>query len=162
MNDFEIMQEDVERVAKTFRAFGDRLGERQKAIAEMGAGLFAPIAASSAPRGTVPHKRYSNGKVVATYSPGNLQRSMQVLNFRRSSSAWVGAKLKGGGKGNFTSEKKADGYYMHMVERGTAKWPEGKPFFNSAWNRSKPMVYKLMADQFRREAERFMAENGLT
>lgn len=88
-----------------------------------------------APIGERPHSRYStakvtkkirapkgSGRVVATYQPGNLQRSFRVLKFRRSQAVFVGPKV-----GN----KRADGYYAHWVEFGT-KNQKGQKFVSAA------------------------------
>lgn len=156
MSDFGVVQEDIERCVNTFRACAKVFDENRHRIAKIGGTYFAAAAEAAAPKGTVPHKRYSNGTVVATYAPGNLGRSMQVLDLRRTKNVYVGAKLKGGGKGTFAGAR-ADGYYMHMVERSTVKW-DGKPYFNAAWNRSKDRIFAIMANEFRRVGERFIAQ----
>lgn len=65
-----------------------------------------------------PVKRYKNGKVVATYMPGNLRRSVQVLDLKETSAKFVGyvVQPRGKGKGTFSSESKVDGYYARFVE----------------------------------------------
>jgi HK97 gp10 family phage protein len=92
--------------------------------------VLATAIAAKTPVGTRPHSRYStnkgkraakgSGNVIARYRQGNLRRSIRVLNFRRSPDAWVGAKRG----------KNPDGYYAHMVERGTV-YQRGQFFFQS-------------------------------
>ena len=62
--------------------------------------------------------RYSNGKKVATYTPGNLQRSIKILSHMKDKkNKYVGVERqpKGGAKGTFAGNR-TDGYYAHMVE----------------------------------------------
>jgi len=67
---------------------------------------------ANTPVGTRTHKRYSNGSVVATYSPGNLKKSIKVLRFAGSKSAvFVGPSV---GK-----KKPNDGYYARFIQFGT-------------------------------------------
>lgn len=101
---------------------------------------------SRAPVGSVIHKRYStpkinklrrakrgSGVVVATYMPGNLRFSIKTMRFKQSKSAvFVGALLqKGRGGGIHNSSANTDGYYAHMIERGTKKTNE-RPFIAPA------------------------------
>lgn len=73
-------------------------------------------------------KRYINGKVVATYHPGNLKRSIQILDLKDKKNAYVGVKRlsKGKSKGVFRGSN-VDGYYAHMVEYGRHKRPFIRP-----------------------------------
>lgn len=67
------------------------------------------------------HYRYHNGEKVATYHPGNLARSIQVLKFK-SPDVFVGPKrsARGAGTGSFKG-RKVDGWYGHFLEFGTVK-----------------------------------------
>ena len=81
-----------------------------------------------APMGDVAHSRYKTaklsskmrapkgmGQIVATYQPGNLRQSFQVLALRRVKFAKIiGPVVAKGGGG-----KMPDGYYAHMVEFDT-------------------------------------------
>lgn len=62
------------------------------------------------------HRRYASGKVVATYKPGNLRKSLQVLALRRSPDVHVGPKM-GGKQGSavYGPSGPADGYYAAML-----------------------------------------------
>ena len=172
MND-GFLESEMADVFARFQRLGKLYVQAAPRIAAIGGSYLASAAESAAPKGRRIHKRYSTAKVnkairapkgmgtvIATYSPGNLARSMQVLKLRRTKSAvYVGANLaKGTAKGNFSGIR-ADGYYLHMVEGGTRNWPGGKPFFMATWNRAKPRVTKIMLDQFTLIAQRFNAEN---
>lgn len=169
------MEQEIEAAARTFRRFGDVVGKDVKRVCALGAAYFASSAEAAAPKGSKTHKRYSTakatksirapkgmGNVVATYMPGNLSRSIKVLDLKRSkNAAYVGAQLKKGAATGMFSGMKADGYYMHMVERGTKKWPEGNPFFLASWERAKPRVTALMVQEFKRTIEQFEAQNAI-
>lgn len=93
------------------------------------AGPLRAAIAGRAPHSAAPHSRYStpkiaaklrapkgSGVVKATYQPGNLAKSFQVLAFRRARYAkFVGPRIdkQGGGR-------TPDGYYAHMVNFNTA------------------------------------------
>lgn len=87
---------------------------------------------------SLPFKRYSNGVVVATYMPENLKKSIGKMwpkgnaNYLR-----VGAKAGMG--------RKFDGFYAHMVERGT-KFTSAQPFMRPAFDKMQAQVRKSIAD----------------
>lgn len=105
----------------------------------------------AAPHGRKIHKRYNTvkitkafrapkgmGRVAATYYPGNLAASFDVMRFRQSRYAvFVGARVaKGIGEGTFGPFGKTDGYYAHMIEKGTRHTPP-RPFVEPTWNAMK-------------------------
>jgi HK97 gp10 family phage protein len=97
---------------------------------------------SRAPKSEKPHSRYSGGKIVATYYPGNLSRSFaKTLIFRSSSAVWVAPKVGKGAQGEFKGSR-ADGYYAHMVEYGT-KFQSPQPFVRPSVDSAGPKVYRI-------------------
>lgn len=106
-----------------------RFGEARKetrAILIGASKILVSEVKSRTPVGSRVHSRYSKrsagraargaGTKVATYRPGNLRASFRTLTFSRAKSAvFVGAKIAKG------KSSKPDGYYAHMVERGTSK-----------------------------------------
>lgn len=85
--------------------------------------------------------RYRNGKKVATYEPGNLLRSIKILDhFKNKRANYVGVAIKprGRGKGRFSGEN-VDGWYARFVERRT-------PFIRPAVDRVGDNVVGLMTD----------------
>lgn len=90
------------------------------------------------------HYRYKGGVKVATYYPGNLARSIRVLDFKKSSDVFVGPKKssKGEGTGVFKGGK-VDGWYGHFLEFGSAKHrPIG--FLRNAHENKKGEVLKII------------------
>ena len=125
------LQADLNRALKALKGLDPFLRKAGKADLREAAKILSTAVAIRTPIGKVTHRRYptkkgkkagkGSGNVLATYRPGNLRRSIRVLNFRRSSAAFVGAKLG----------KNPDGYYAHMVERGTTTQP-AQEFFKKA------------------------------
>ena len=126
------LQADLNKVINNLKTLDPFLRKAGKADLREAAKILSTAVAIRTPVGTVTHKRYrslggrkkagkGSGVVLATYKKGNLRRSIRVLNFRRSSAAFVGAKLG----------KTPDGYYAHMVERGTTTQP-AQEFFKKA------------------------------
>jgi len=71
-------------------------------------------------------KRYKNGRVVATYHPGNLKRAIQILDLKDKSSAYAGVKIQRRGKGTSSGDN-VDGWYGIFVEYGQRKRPFIRP-----------------------------------
>lgn len=167
-----IEQEINEAVKKLSGISGSLVKHRQRIMALGGAYASAAIE-SAAPKSKKPHYRYSTkkvvksirapkgkGSVVATYMPGNLGRSVNVLKFARAKSkVFVGAKVARSSKGVFAG-RRTDGYYLHMVEDGT-KNSSASPFFRSAWERSKSRVFSIIKKEFERVGRIYESENKI-
>ena len=112
------------------------------------------------PVGDKVHKRYPRrkgkkaakgaGQVVATYRPGNLQRSIRTLKFRRSEAVFVGPKLGG---------KAADGYYAHFVEDGT-KFQTSQKFVAAAVASAGSQTLKAASALIARRIDAIARQNG--
>lgn len=97
---------------------------------------------ANAPISKKPHTRYKDIKVVDgqllrtsyTYYPGNLRRSIKVLNFgKRSRSVFVGPKLDKTGSSDDYKGNRVDGYYAHWMEYGApAAGIAARPFIRPA------------------------------
>lgn len=122
-------QQELNAIIRALQGVSDVAKRDTGRILTEAAGPLRAAIAGRAPQSDAPHKRYStpkiagkirapkgSGVVVATYKPGNLRRSFQVLNFRRAKFArFVGPKIDKGGGG-----KMPDGFYAHMVNFNTA------------------------------------------
>ena len=113
-------------MAKIVNRIGDS-PERSTAI-NKAATILKNAMIQKVPVGNRVVKRYINGKVVATYHPGNLKRSIALLDLKDKKNAYVGVKRmsKGKSKGEFRGSN-VDGYYAHMVEYGRHKRPFIRP-----------------------------------
>lgn len=118
-------------------------------------------------------KRYSTGKfskklkagkgkgnVVATYEPGNLRLSMQVLKFKRSKALHVGPKvMKRNPTGTFGKGRRADGWYAHFVEFGT-KRAKARPFMRPAVHATERAVKQRIKYGLETEVKRWAIKNA--
>jgi len=127
---------EVAQAVKKLHSLRKELSKRelQKPLRES-ARILVKEARSNIPKHTKPHHRYGTskvvgkirapkgfGRIVATYYPGNLRRSLQILTFRKSKNVFVGFKARRGAssKGTFKG-RKFDGYYAVMkLELGQA------------------------------------------
>lgn len=131
----------------------------QKDLEEASKILVAAVKGKT-PIGNKVHKRYprrngrksakGSGRVVATYRPGNLQRSIKTLKFRRSEAVFVGPKLGG---------KAIDGYYAHFVEDGTI-YQASQKFVAGAVATAGPQTLKAASALIARRIDAIARQNG--
>lgn len=122
-------QSELNALIRTLQAVSDVAKKDTDRVLKEAAGPLRAAIAGRAPKSDAPHFRYStpkisgklrapkgSGVVRATYQPGNLSRSFQVLTFRRARFAkFVGPRIDKQGGGRMP-----DGYYAHMVNFNTA------------------------------------------
>ncbi len=167
------IQQEIDEAVKTLQKCGKVFYDHRQRVAALGGAYAASAAEAAAPRSKAIHYRYSTAKLtkklrapkglgnkVASYSPGNLGRSMNVLKFSRAKSkVFVGSKLARRATGKFTG-RRTDGYYLHMVEGGT-KHAAARPFFHPSWERSKSRVFDIMKREFERLGKQFEQQNAI-
>ena len=134
----------------------DRLGREVQTNVKGDLREAATIIVSSikgaAPVGTAPHSRYSGGKVVATYKPGNWRRSIQVLPLRRAKKAvLVGPKSRGGS---------VDGFYARFLEFGT-KNIKALHFIEKASAASGEIAQRIALQLIKRRVEAYGQKNAV-
>lgn len=154
------LQQDLNRVVSALRKIEPTVRKSGKADLMEAAKILESAVKGRTPVGEKAHNRYSarkgrkaakgSGKVIATYKPGNLKKSMQRLNFRRSNAAFVGPQLK---------KENPDGYYAHMVERGTTTQP-AQNFVRSAVQSAGPQTIKFAIELIKRRISSFGKNNG--
>jgi HK97 gp10 family phage protein len=96
------------------------------------------------------------GNKVATYYPGNLENSFQILRFRRSKAIFVGPKIdKGNTGGVFNGTTRVDGYYAHWMEYGApnAGIP-ARPFIRPAVQATTPEVGRIAVAELEKAISR--------
>lgn len=145
--------------------------ENRQRVAALGGAYFSAAAEAAAPKSKKEHYRYSTPKLtkklrapkgmgvkVASYTSGNLGRSINVLKFRQAKSkVFVGAKLARTATGRFNG-RRADGYYMHFTEKGT-KQQRAQGWFMASWQASKGRVLTIMTKEFERLGRQFEQQN---
>lgn len=151
-----IDQSDVKELNSKLEKLSKSLDDKTvKAIMRKNAKPFIKTARLKAPVARRVVKRYNTaklsgklkapkgyGKVVASYAPGNLGRSIRSLPLRRLKKAvLVGPKkAKRNDTGLFKSNR-VDGFYGHFVEFGT-RHSKASPFVAPAWAQSKDQVLR--------------------
>lgn len=167
------IEQEIEAAIKKLQKCGDTFKQNRQRVAALGGAFASSAAESAAPKSRAVHYRYSTAKLtkkirapkglgnkVASYAPGNLGRSVNVLKFNRAKSkVYVGAKLARRATGKF-SGRRADGYYMHFTEEGT-KNAQGTHWFRISWERSRGRVYGIMKNEFERLGKQFEAQNAI-
>lgn len=167
------IEQEVQEAVKKLMKCGNVFYENRQRVAALGGTYASSAAESAAPKSKAIHYRYNTAKLtrkirapkgsgnkVASYSPGNLGRSINVLKFNRAKSkVYVGAKLARRATGKFNG-RRADGYYLHFTEKGTTK-QRGTGWFKSAWERSRKTVFGVMKREFERIGKQFEAQNAI-
>lgn len=162
-----IPQVEIEAAVKKISKIAGLFIQHRQRVAALGGAYMAAAIESAAPRSTKPHSRYSTPKAakrlrapkgmgvkVATYYPGNLGRSIQVMKFRQAKSkVYVGAKLaKGSAKGVFLV--RVDGYYLAIVE-------SKRPFYVAASKAAENRTIRIMTDEWKRVANKYERDNAI-
>lgn len=167
------IEQEINEAVRKLEKCGNLFRENRQRVAALGGAYAASAAEAAAPKSRAVHYRYSTAKLtkklrapkgygnrVASYTPGNLGRSISVLKFNRAKSkVFVGAKLSRQSKGNF-SGRRTDGYYLHFVEQGTVN-SRANAFFRASWERSRGFVFSIMAKEFTRLGQQFEQQNAI-
>lgn len=169
MSDKYQMQEEITAIISTLRSLESNAKKSGKLALKEASGILVSAIKARAPQSLQKHSRYSQGirragpgygKKVATYSPGNLKRSIKTLDFKRSNAVFVGPNLaKGAAKGNFSGNR-TDAYYAGMVNSGTEKMA-GKYFVESAEVAAGAQTLRFATELLRREVDKFIQKKGL-
>lgn len=168
------IEQEINEAVATLMKCGKMFYENRQRVAALGGAYFSSAAEAAAPKSEKEHYRYSTPKLtkklrapkgmgvrVASYTPGNLSRSINVLKFRQAKSkVFVGAKLARTATGKFGGMR-TDGYYMHFTEKGT-KNQRAQGWFMSTWQASKPRVLSIMTKELERLTKQFEQQNRVS
>ena len=147
-------QADVQKVINKLRKLP--LEYQNKALKKVLRKNAKPLivkAKSNIPRAAKPVHRYKDGKIVATYSPGNLRRSIGIIpRLRRTNAVFVGPRT--GGK------LKSDGYYGHFLELGTA-FIQGIHYMENAYKATRNTVVAGITNDVKSILNNFSRKNGI-
>lgn len=134
-------------------------GERKRILKEAAQPVIM-AARARAPVSIAVHYRYGRGtgRVVAEYHPGNLQRSVRVLNFRRSPDVFVGPALAQGGTSGVFKGSRVDAYYAHFVEFGTSRTP-AQPFMRPGFYQSRALSMRIIEAELTKLTASFARRN---
>lgn len=143
------LQADLNRVVTALRKMEPFVRKSGKADLMEAAKILESAVKGRTPIGDKPHSRKSGGGRII-YRPGNLRKAMQRLNFRRSNSAFVGPQLK---------KVTPDGYYAHMVERGT-KTQNAQHFIRTAVQAAGPQTLRFAVQLIGKRIQSYGSTNG--
>lgn len=141
----------IEQVMKAARELEDNL--KKKVIATAARKASVPLIASAKSKVSVsnrPHHRYSEGKIVATYYPGNLKKSIAFFKSKKSTPndlIFMVAPRTGGGRKN-------DGWYGRFLEYGT-KNMAAQPFMGPAFESTKSTMDSIMSNEILTAVDKF-------
>lgn len=137
--------EGIYELSKEFKEVSKNLTnvDARREVAQAAVPYVIPAIQNASPVGKRIHKRYNTpkltkklrspkgyGRVIATYYPGNLRKSVLDLATRKSkfkkSPVVVVAPYYGrrGSKGDFGKGKRVDAYYAHMVYGGAEAYQQ--------------------------------------
>lgn len=136
------LKRKLEKLEKSF----DKKAKRK--ILRPAAHMMKKEAEANTPISQAPHKRYRKGSLIATYYPGNLKRSINVLSFRKTDALHIGPKIKKDARGDHTG-RKVDGYYARFVEFGTSKQP-AQGFMRKAFDTKKAAARQMIIAAIRK------------
>jgi HK97 gp10 family phage protein len=147
------MKREAADIVRRLEGYAKELNREKKGMLREAAKPLVMAARNNAPVGTKVHYRYSQGAVVAEYYPGNLKRSVRVLDLKKSPDVFVGPKVTKGSKGTFKGAR-TDAYYAHMVEYGTSNTP-AQPFMRPAWSATEGEVKRRVELALRQFTARY-------
>ncbi|MBE9489194.1 MAG: HK97 gp10 family phage protein [Bacteroidetes bacterium] len=164
--EFKIDQKQIDQLSKKlFKVVAD-IDEKKirNEILNKPAALVRDVAKSNIFNNHKPVKRYSKGmskkgkgkgKVVATYYPGNLKRSIKVLRFRMATrTLTIGPKYTRNSHGDFNNSKRVDGWYAHLVEFGAGgRTGRSFGFMRRAWLSTKTRVEKMIINNLKNKVQ---------
>jgi HK97 gp10 family phage protein len=159
-------QKSIDEVIKKLNGIGPAIEKERRKILLKAAKPLVAAARAKVKSSSAVHKRYAfkgknakkagkgAGKVIATYSPGNLNRSIGTLQLRKTDNVYVGPRFKRDPAGDYGSATKVDGYYAHMVEYGT-KHNTAKPFMRPAYEETKGTVVDIIGKEVKKTIEKY-------
>ncbi|RMH11192.1 MAG: hypothetical protein D6698_16780 [Gammaproteobacteria bacterium] len=170
------IEAELRKVHQVFNELGQEFTTKErKKILRKGAEILRDEIRTQAPVSERVHYRYSTPKLVknirapkgkgvrvASYEPGNLSRSIKVLNYKRSKDLFVGPKkAKRNPQGNFAG-RRADGYYAHWVEYGVpSRGIPATPFVRPAVAAAKGAVKDAVVQEARKAVDQLLKKRGI-
>ena len=159
--ELRIIKNNLKKLGKEF----DKKGQQK--ILRSGALVIKKAVKAASPKSKKTHFRYNSakldkskraakgsGQVEASYEPGNFERSISTMTFRKSSAVFVGPKIAKGNKNGHFSGNRVDGYYAHMVEIGTVNY-SGKHPIRTGYEASKGLSIKAIENKGKKVVRKF-------
>ena len=142
-----ILDREVTQIVKNLNKLGKAFDKKElRKVSVKAARPLVTTARNLVPVGTKKHYRYyKNGGLAATYSPGNLKRSIGVLRLKNTSDVYVGPRATRGKKSGDYSGRRVDGYYAHFIEYGVPH-RAATPFMRPAFDAAKTQVKVILVN----------------
>lgn len=174
----QAMNAELKEAIERLQALGEKFTVRQrKRILRKGAVIIRDAARANIPTSKKPHHvydtpKFSNklkapkgeGRIVATYYPGNLKAAIQVKSLRRSLDIFVGpvivrtAGVSLFGVGDVETKKSnVSGYYAHWMEFGNSQM-KGIGYMRRAVESGKEQAVKVIVEESRKTYDRIIKE----
>lgn len=143
-----VLQKDIKKTLTVLRKLPPEF--QGKAIKEALAKAAQPLiqqAKANTPRADKPIIRYLNGKPIAVYYPGNLQRSIGVLKLKKTiDSVFIGPRVSTSGTKGVFRGNRYDPYYAHIVHNGSVN-QSANPYLLNAFISTRNIVIQNVAIQ---------------
>lgn len=166
------VREAIKKLKKLPKEFSKK--EKRKVLRKAAKPLIK-TAQANIPMSSKPHYRYKTskasskirapkgkGRIVATYYPGNLRRSIRAMTFRRSGDIFVGPRLasRGKGSGTFGKGNRVDGYYANQMEFGNINMA-GIGFMRKSIPIATTAVQTIIIAETKKTIDKFIAKNKI-
>jgi HK97 gp10 family phage protein len=156
--------EGLSEVINNLRKVTPFLMEEQRAILEYAAVPLVDAIQRKVPVSTKVHYRYKrlgNGQFQKiAYHPGNLKKSIQILNLKKTKDVYIGPKVsKSAGASKYGSGKSVDGYYAHMVEFGTSH-SRARPFMRPGFAEGAPVTMRRIERAYELRMKKLATKNN--
>lgn len=177
----DLKMEGISQVVNAFGQFSKELSDpkSRRRIANAAAPLVVAAIQGEVPIGDKPHFRYKTskligrlrapkgmGNIIASYVPGNLQKSVQDLAQRRSRLKKIGIVIVGPvisgktGKSIGSNKRNADGYYAQMLLGSAAAWEA--QIANRGAKKVEGTAYAVMIAEANEIVNELKAKHGFT
>lgn len=169
------IQQEIDEAIKKLKSLPKEFSKKEKRkVLRKAAKPLIEAARNNIPRSSKPHYRYKTskasqsikapkgkGKIVATYYPGNLRRSIRAMTFRKSSDIFVGPRVARRGKGGRTFKgRRVDGFYANQMEFGN-KNHAGFAYMRKAIPTATSKVQSIIIREAKKTVEDFAKKNKI-
>ena len=149
-----IFQQNLNDAIRALYRVSDTAKRESRQAFKAASGVLIGAIQARAPESMEPHHRYSGGRIVATYYPGNLRRGFKTLTFRRSSAVFIGPVVDKSGSGGEFRGARADAFYAPWVEFGApGAGIAPQPFVKPAVQAAGDLTLRIATDFLKRKIE---------
>lgn len=153
-NGLGFVESELRALYKRLDSIAPNARREAKAAFRPAGHFLAAAIAGRAPISDNTHYAYDGGKRVAAYHPGNLRRSIRLLNLKTQVAIIVGPKVEKGAASGVYRGNRVDAYYAHWVEFGApAIGLPPRPFVKPAITAAGGTALRLAVEMMKRKIE---------